>query len=318
MDISPEATRVRLERMNDEELLALYRSGDLTAAALALEEIARRGLEAGASGSAATAPAGSGYDDRRSTVTAFHTTTEAHIFKSSLESLGVPALVAEANFLQAEWHLSIGAGGVRVMVAAHDLARARSIYEDYIADRLQLDDDDEEAETLTPAPAGNPYDMAVLIRDYVASFPQYYEPKIAKLLAGKLLLGFNTTAAFFFPLWAAARKLYWLAAVVICLESGSLVMARSQITDGVIEPTLAAPLFLGVLVAERVVLGGFANFIYLRKARAVVRRAQQRLGERPELKQVLGYAGGTNGFAVAVAAIASLAVTVVIDRLTQP
>lgn len=65
------------------------------------------------------------------TVAKFHKTEDAYLFRSYLESEGIPAHVFDENISQWLWHHTIAFGGVRVVVADEDVADAASIYEEY-------------------------------------------------------------------------------------------------------------------------------------------------------------------------------------------
>ena len=65
------------------------------------------------------------------TVARFHKTEDAYLFRSFLESEGIPAYVFDENICQWMWHNTIAFGGVRVAVADEDVEAAASIYREY-------------------------------------------------------------------------------------------------------------------------------------------------------------------------------------------
>ena len=59
------------------------------------------------------------------TIATFSTPEEAHLFRTRLESAGIPAYVQDEHFIQLDWLLSNAVGGVRVQIADDDLDDAR-------------------------------------------------------------------------------------------------------------------------------------------------------------------------------------------------
>ena len=127
------ADRQSLQRdfqlLKDAALIALVRSGGLTELAqdVAAAELRRRGiafpLPAGETAGAESPPIA----DDLVPVAQLFTVEEAHMLQSRLEMEGVPAMVADANFVQVYPLLSVGVGGVRVLVPTSYLDRARAI-----------------------------------------------------------------------------------------------------------------------------------------------------------------------------------------------
>ncbi len=67
--------------------------------------------------------------------------TDAYMLKACLESRGVPAVVADANLVQAYEFLTTAVGGVRVLVPESHFEQAVQIQKAYEAGEYQLDDD---------------------------------------------------------------------------------------------------------------------------------------------------------------------------------
>lgn len=65
------------------------------------------------------------------TVAKFHKTEDAYLFRSYLESEGIPAFVFDENISQVFWHHTIAFGGVRVAVADDDADTAVALFKDY-------------------------------------------------------------------------------------------------------------------------------------------------------------------------------------------
>jgi hypothetical protein len=54
------------------------------------------------------------------TIATFNKPEEAHLFRTRLEAVGVPAFVLDENMVQLDWLYSNAIGGVRVQVADED------------------------------------------------------------------------------------------------------------------------------------------------------------------------------------------------------
>lgn len=65
------------------------------------------------------------------TIARFHKNEEAHLFRSFLESEGIPAHLLDEAISQVCWHYSAATGGVRVSVAEEDAERAEGLYGEY-------------------------------------------------------------------------------------------------------------------------------------------------------------------------------------------
>jgi hypothetical protein len=116
--------------LNDNELLAEFRSGELTdlAKSVAGEELQRRGIDISeGNGESLTGDTGTSADENLVTVARFFTAAEAEMLKSRLEVEGVPALVADTQTVQAIPLMAIAVGGVRVLVPESYADRALEI-----------------------------------------------------------------------------------------------------------------------------------------------------------------------------------------------
>ena len=78
------------------------------------------------------------------------TVTEANLLKNSLVAAGIPATVADANFIQADTWLTTAAGGVRVLVPASFVERAHIEISEIERGAYKLEGDD--AVPSTPQP----------------------------------------------------------------------------------------------------------------------------------------------------------------------
>ena len=138
MTITRQSLLERFQLLSDEELLALFRSGDLIELAtdVATQELRQRGIDLAKPAAALPADSedasGSG-DDGTSVsedlvlVARLFTAMEAHMLQSRLEAEGVPAVVADAHIVQANPFLTMAVGGVRVLVPESHAERAREI-----------------------------------------------------------------------------------------------------------------------------------------------------------------------------------------------
>jgi hypothetical protein len=73
------------------------------------------------------------------TVARYYDPTEAQIVRSLLESAGIPASVAEANHITANWPIAVALGGVRVQVPSSHHDQARDLVSAYTSGELQTD-----------------------------------------------------------------------------------------------------------------------------------------------------------------------------------
>jgi hypothetical protein len=58
-------------------------------------------------------------------VASFSQPVEAHLARTKLESEGIPCVVGDENLVRVDWLLSNAVGGVKLMVPAGELERAR-------------------------------------------------------------------------------------------------------------------------------------------------------------------------------------------------
>jgi hypothetical protein len=141
MDITPESLAEKFRLYDDDELLELFRSGDLTemAQSIARVELASRGIDPAQS----AAPIPSPSDQQPAPepepdsepavqggdlvmVARMLNPVEAEMLRGRLEAEGVPAMVADTLAYQTNV-LKLAIGGVRVMVPEAYLAQAREI-----------------------------------------------------------------------------------------------------------------------------------------------------------------------------------------------
>jgi len=59
-------------------------------------------------------------------VASFSQPVEAHLARTKLESEGIPCVVGDENLVRVDWLLSNAVGGVKLMVPATELERARA------------------------------------------------------------------------------------------------------------------------------------------------------------------------------------------------
>jgi hypothetical protein len=138
MTITRQSLLEHLQLLSDEELLALFRSGDLIDLAkdVAADELRRRGVDLAKP--AAALPEDSektsgGGDEGTSgggdlvLIARLFTPLDAHLLQSRLEVEGVPAVVVDDNIVQTNPFLTLAVGGVRVFVPESQAERAREI-----------------------------------------------------------------------------------------------------------------------------------------------------------------------------------------------
>ena len=138
MTVTRESLLDRFQRLSDEELLGLFRSGELTDLAndVAAEELRRRGVDVAKPATephTASEDASSSEDETPSggedlvLIARLFTPIEAHMLQSRLEAEGVPAVVTDAHIVGVNPLLTMAVGGVRVLVPESDIERAREI-----------------------------------------------------------------------------------------------------------------------------------------------------------------------------------------------
>lgn len=129
---------------SDEYLLERLRSGGLTelARSVARAELEQRGVSAPLPPPQESEPAPQDDSEPVSfvTVARFLVPTYAHIMRGRLEADGIPAIVADGNFVQNNSLLAVAVGGVRLQVPAALAAEAREILAAIRAGSIALDD----------------------------------------------------------------------------------------------------------------------------------------------------------------------------------
>jgi len=130
-------------QLTDEELLFRFRSNALTdtAAAIAAEEIERRGLDLPVP--QASGPEGAEYAGDYAVVARFLNPTEAYVVCSCLKMAGVPALVADVELVQTNSLWAAALGGARLLVPALHVGAAREVIAAFNRGEYALPDDDE-------------------------------------------------------------------------------------------------------------------------------------------------------------------------------
>ena len=83
------------------------------------------------------------YEGDFETIAHFLNPTEAHVICSCLVAGGIPAMVADANLVQANALLTIAVGGVRVLVPAMYLAAAKKLIDAFNRGDLALPEGEE-------------------------------------------------------------------------------------------------------------------------------------------------------------------------------
>jgi Putative prokaryotic signal transducing protein len=147
MEPTRQDLEARYREIDDDELLRRFSSGTLIALAqsVARDELRRRRLpipkENPAQTNAQEPMPGDG--DDLVAVARFFATTDAHILAGLLTAEGVPAFVADVHATQAQPHLAIATGGVRVLVHAREEKRAHEIVAAFNRGEYSLADDAE-------------------------------------------------------------------------------------------------------------------------------------------------------------------------------
>ena len=115
--------------LNDDELLAQFRSGELTdlAKSVASEELQRRGIDVSEIVGPTTEDQDMSADEDLVALARVSTPAEAEMLRGRLEVEGVPAIVVDAHTVQALSLMAIAVGGVRVLVPASYSGRAVAI-----------------------------------------------------------------------------------------------------------------------------------------------------------------------------------------------
>ena len=129
--------------MSDEELINRCNSGDLTEIAQQISntELTERGLALPKPTTTAQSDISS--DIHFTTVAQSFSPTDSYLIASLLEAQGIPAIVADANFVQAYSLLTIAVGGVRIRVPNDFVPAAQKVIEAWERGDFTLKDDDE-------------------------------------------------------------------------------------------------------------------------------------------------------------------------------
>jgi hypothetical protein len=157
MPITRQSLSERFQLLNNDELLALFQSGDLTdlAKEVAEEELRRR--EVDLTQPAAALPMqgdhGASSGDESTSVSGdlvliarYSTALDAQLLQSRLEVEGVPAFVIDDNIVQTNAFLTMAVGGVRVLVPESCAARALEIARGIQRGDYALDENNERSE----------------------------------------------------------------------------------------------------------------------------------------------------------------------------
>ena len=143
MNIDQTDLERNFREISDDELLSRCGSGNLTeiAQSVADAELVSRGMNF-------PMPTPSSeceiqYDIDFTTVAQTFIPTDAYLIAARLEAEGIPAIVADSNFVQANTLLAIAAGGVRVRVPVSFAAEAQKVIEALNRGDFALSDDDE-------------------------------------------------------------------------------------------------------------------------------------------------------------------------------
>jgi hypothetical protein len=120
--------------LSDEYLITKLASGDLTelAQSVVRKELSQRGVDAPAPALPIEESEETGEDGDEDgidfvTVAHFFVPTEALILRGRLEAEGIPAVVTDANLVQANNLISVAVGGVRVQVPVEFAPEAEGI-----------------------------------------------------------------------------------------------------------------------------------------------------------------------------------------------
>lgn len=131
MEVSRQDLEARYRELDDDDLVRRYSSGTLTdlAQSVARDEMRRRKLPVPRIEPTATAQYGFEAPTAGDLVAVaqFYTPTEAYILAGRLTAEGIPAFVADVHATQAQPHLAIVTGGVRVLVHEAESDRALHI-----------------------------------------------------------------------------------------------------------------------------------------------------------------------------------------------
>lgn len=91
----------------------------------------------------ATPDEGTSLDDGFEVVAQYFSPTDAHVVADCLRVAGIPAFIADANLVQANYLLAIAVGGVRIRVPTQHAVEAREVIAAFERGGYALADDDE-------------------------------------------------------------------------------------------------------------------------------------------------------------------------------
>ncbi len=176
--------------------------------------------------------------------------TEAHILKSYLESCSIPAMVADANLVQAAPFLSGPVGGASVRVPEAFASEALELIAKFNRIDVQPDSAGDDAMN-EPSGSGAPSEVRKLKTYAVYVHPGKPVPVVVKA-------GFSWGAFIFGPLWFLLNRMWLNFFLVMTLYVGGNLYFRFNR----VETDLGAPLFIGMYVLYLVLwflIGKFAN-----------------------------------------------------------
>lgn len=239
--------------LTDEALISQCLPGRLTEAARAVAEaeVRSRGLrlpEMARSDESDTTD--DVYHGDFKNVARFLDPTEAHLIKAHLESCGVPALVADANLVQANPFLGGAIGGTSVRVPEAFAAEAVELIAKFNRGEFQDDESHDNSNDAGDTPA-SAVESRRLKTFRVYAHPDQPVPIVVKV-------GFSWAAFIFGPLWFLVNRMWMNFAIVAALFGGGNLYFRHQ------HPSTEAGLllFAGMYVLFFIawfMIGKFAN-----------------------------------------------------------
>jgi hypothetical protein len=143
LDINQLDLVTHFNEMSDEELIIRCSSCSLTEIAqqIANTELEERGLVLPKTTTLNGSEISQNVDF--TTVAQSFSPTDAYLIAGFLEAEGIPTIVADANFVQANSLLSIAVGGVRIQVPINFVTEAQKVIEAWERGDFALKDDDE-------------------------------------------------------------------------------------------------------------------------------------------------------------------------------
>lgn len=183
------------------------------------------------------------------TIATCSTPTEAHLLKETLVAAGLPAEVADANFIQANPWMSHAAGGVRVLVPASRVAEAKEAVAAFNAGEFQLEAD--------AGSAGPEADAAAAQDPGLRTF-QIFRHAARKPAVVAVKQGFSWAAFIIGPLWFLLNGMWLTFLLSISFTWGMPVVIRSLAGS---DASGAQTFVLAVFFAIWVLTGLVANFL---------------------------------------------------------